>query len=164
MHIEYCLFVVFYIGAAVWLFSDVTIIRCSTVATFCTHILGPYFLRRRNVCCRNLLFVTASYVSCCWLWQSRFCFKEFELVLWLAQYCGIVYCAMLCIHLQDDLYRKAVLLETLLSNCDLDLVCMQKIIFAIDDVLYSLPPTMTNAIFVHQQARRHYCHHSVVWW
>jgi len=47
------------------------------------------------------------------------------------------------------------MLETLLLNCDLDLVCMQKIIDAIDEVLHSLPQTITNAILVHQQARRH---------
>jgi len=46
------------------------------------------------------------------------------------------------------------MLETLLSNCDLDLVCMQKIINAVDDVLYSLPQTMTTAILVHQQVQR----------
>jgi len=48
------------------------------------------------------------------------------------------------------------MLETLLSNCDLDLICMQRIICAIDDVLDSLPQTITNAVLVHQQAGRSY--------
>ena len=75
----------------------------------------------------------------------------------------VAYSVVLYVHLQDELYRKAVLLETLLSNCDLDLECMQKIVFAVDEVWYSLPHTMTNAILVHQQARRHYSHHCVVY-
>jgi len=64
--------------------------------------------------------------------------------------------------LQDELYRKAVMLETLLSNCDLDLVCMQRIVCAVDEVLDSLPQTSTNAVLVHQQARRRCCHRSIV--
>ena len=67
--------------------------------------------------------------------------------------CSTVLC-VLWLHLQDELYRKSVMLETLLSNCDLDLVCMRRIVNAIDDLLELLPQTMTNAVLVHQQARR----------
>jgi len=67
---------------------------------------------------------------------------------------GFVLYFVLWLHLQDELYRKAVMLETLLSNCDLDLVCMRRIVNAIDDLLELLPQTMTNAVLVHQQARR----------
>jgi len=39
---------------------------------------------------------------------------------------------------------------------------MQKLVFAIDEVLYSLPQPMTNAVFVRQQASRHYCHPNAI--
>jgi len=69
--------------------------------------------------------------------------------------CCIGYDTVLFLCLQDELYRKAVMLENLLLSCDLDLTCMRRIVSAVDDVVELLPQTMMNAVLVHQQARRH---------
>jgi len=44
------------------------------------------------------------------------------------------------------------MLEALLLSCDLELICMQRIINAVDDVLELLPQSVTDAVLVHQQA------------
>lgn len=71
---------------------------------------------------------------------------------------SLQYCSSYCVLfwcLQDELYRKAVMLETLLLSCDLDLTCMRRIVRAINDVLESLPQTITDAVLVHHQAWTH---------